>query len=312
MIPRILHYVWVGGRPLPEKTRINIETWRRFCPDFEIRGWTDDTVSFEHPYLARCRALGNWANASNYLRLVKLLAHGGVYLDTDIMLRRPLAPMLRNGCFLGFQVEAQENDWINNAVFGAEPGHWFVELCRQRLLEAFDGSEPANFSSPRLVTRLLIEKGLARYDDRGVSVGDVRIYPRPVFYPYSWREEFTLAAIKPETTAVHFWEKSWHADPAATPAESASRTALERLELKHHRLIRDAVLAVKPRRARGRRWRGLVDWLHRLVTPSARTAGRLGLVLAAIFAAQAASAANSRDRLAPGPPPPVPTVLERR
>ncbi|MCC6468314.1 MAG: hypothetical protein IT563_08330 [Alphaproteobacteria bacterium] len=285
MIPRILHYVWVGGRPLPEKTRINIETWSRFCPDFEIKSWTDDNVSFAHPYLARCRALGNWANASNYLRLVKLLAHGGVYLDTDIMLRRPLTPMLRDRCFLGFQVEVQENDWVNNAVFGAEPGHWFVELCRQRLLEAHDGSEPANFSSPRLVTRLLIERGLTAYRAGGVTVGDVHVYPRPVFYPYSWREEFTLAAIKPETTTVHFWEKSWHTEPGASP-ESAPRTALERLELKHHRLIRDAVLAVKPLRERGGRLRGLVDRLHRLVSPGARAVGRFGLVVAALWMAR--------------------------
>ncbi len=268
MIPRILHYVWVGGRPLPEKSRINIETWKRFCPDFEIRAWTDDNVAFDRPYLARCRALGHWANASNYLRLEKLLEHGGVYLDVDIMMRRTLAPMLRNRCFLGFQVEAQENDWVNNAVFGAEPAHWFVALCRDRLLAEFDGAEPANHSSPRLVTRLLLEQGLTRYRPGGVMVRDVRVYPQPVFYPYSWKEEFTLGAIRPETATVHFWEKSWHIDAAARPVgDEELRARLARLEIAHHRLIRDAVLAVAPRPEGRWSWAGLRYWFQRLGRP---------------------------------------------
>jgi hypothetical protein len=219
MIPRILHYVWVGGRPLPEKARINIATWRRFCPDFEIRAWTDANVAFDQPYLARCRALGHWANASNFLRLEKLVEHGGVYLDVDIMMRRPLLPLLRDRCFLGFQVGARENDWVNNAVFGAEPGHWFAKLCRDRLLAEFDGSEPANHSSPRLVTRLLVELGLTASGADGTMVRDVRVHPHPVFYPYSWRQEFALESIRPETVTVHFWEKSWSPGAAEEPAD---------------------------------------------------------------------------------------------
>jgi len=266
VIPRILHYVWVGGRPLPEKSRINLETWRRFCPDFEIRAWTDDNVDFEQPYLARCRELGNWANASNLLRLEKLLEHGGIYLDVDILMRLPLAPMLVNRCFLGFQVEGDENDWVNNAVMGAEPGHWFVERCRDRLLAEFDGSEPANHSSPRLATRVLREMGLQRYWPGGLTLEGVRLYPRPVFYPYSWKESFSLQAIRPETATVHFWEKSWHAPPnAEEPEDDPLRQRLKELELAHHRLIRDAVLATAPSPpAPARRDEGWRQWFQRL------------------------------------------------
>jgi mannosyltransferase OCH1-like enzyme len=103
MIPQIMHYVWVGGAPLPAKYEVNIASWRETNPGFAIRAWTDETVAFEHPYLRRALALGNWANASNYLRLAVVLEHGGIYLDTDVMLVGSLAPFLRNGCFLGFQ-----------------------------------------------------------------------------------------------------------------------------------------------------------------------------------------------------------------
>ncbi|MBL8704458.1 MAG: BNR-4 repeat-containing protein [Rhodospirillales bacterium] len=236
MIPRILHYIWVGGRPLPEKFRVNIATWKRTNPDFELRAWTDANLSFDGPYLDACRRLGNWANASNYLRLQKIAEHGGIYLDVDVMLVRPLAPLLAHRCFFGFQAEDREQDWVNNAVFGAEPGHWFIDQMRTRLLAEFDGSEPANHSAPRLLTRMLVEQGLDRYDPRGVDVRGLRVEPRPVFYPHSWREPFRLAAVAPETLAVHFWEKSWHAPEASAEAR------LETLEAEHQRLIGEALL----------------------------------------------------------------------
>ena len=244
MIPRVLHYVWVGDQPLPAKVRINLETWSETHPNFAIHAWTNDNIAFDNPYLEHCRAHRHWANASNYIRLQKLLEQGGVYLDTDIMLMGSLVPMLRNKCFLGFQVEDEQKDRVNNAVFGAEPGHWFVEQCRTHLLQNFDGSEPANHSSPRMVTQLLRQHGLGAYDRRGVTIKDIRIYPRPVFYPYSWEERFSLDAIRRETVAVHFWDKSWHPDKQMQPPnEQAAALAakLAALELEHHRLIRDAL-----------------------------------------------------------------------
>ena len=247
MIPRILHYVWVGDRPLPAKIQVNLETWAETHPDFAIRCWTNETVAFDNPYLDYCRTHKRWANASNYIRLEKVLAEGGIYLDTDIMLIGSLVPMLRNKCFFGFQVEDEQKDRVNNAVFGAEPGHWFVELCRTRLLKEFDGSEAANISSPRLVTNLLRELGLGPYDRRGATIKDIKLYPRPVFYPYSWTDSFSLGAIRRETVAVHFWDKSWHDTPCtANAADNPLGGKLADLEVAYQRLIRDALRLKRP------------------------------------------------------------------
>jgi hypothetical protein len=256
MIPRILHYVWVGDQPLPPKVRINLETWSETNPDFEIRAWTNDNVAFDNSYLEQCRAQRHWANASNYIRLQKVAEQGGIYLDTDIMIIRSLAPLLKNKCFFGFQVEDEQKDRVNNAVFGAEPGHWFIEACRAYLLQTFDGSEPANHSSPRMVTHLLKEHGLGAYDRRGVSVKDVRIYPRPIFYPYSWEESFSLDAIRRDTVTVHFWDKTWSPEKqnecqSGEPSAAAQR--LKKLELDYHCLIRDALRAKRAATIRIRR-----------------------------------------------------------
>ncbi|MBM3487539.1 MAG: hypothetical protein FJX67_13060 [Alphaproteobacteria bacterium] len=214
MIPRILHFVWVGDRKLPEKYRRNIDTWRETNPGYEVRAWTNETVVADTPYLRHCFAAGNWANASNYIRFAKVLAYGGIYLDTDVMLLGALDRFRTRRCFFGFQSVAPEKDWVNNAVFGARPGHWFIATCLRRLVADFDGSEPANHSAPRLVTRLLRARGLAAYDPGGVEVSDVTVLPQPVFYPFSWNEPFALEAVTSETVAVHFWDKTWRADAA--------------------------------------------------------------------------------------------------
>lgn len=233
-IPPLLHYIWVGDAPLPARYEANIASWRETNPGFEIRTWTNETVRLDHPYLERAFAARNWANASNYLRLAVVLAHGGVYLDTDVMLLGSLKPMLRRHCFFGFQAVARERDWVNNAVFGAAPNHWFIRTLLHRLTAEFDGTEAANHSAPRLLTRLLVERGLSRYRQRGVLVDDVFVYPAPVFYPYGWNEAFSLAAIQRKTRAVHFWDKTWrgpdepsHAPDDATMAQfQASLRAL--------------------------------------------------------------------------------------
>ena len=40
-IPKIIHYCWFGGNPLPKAHQNYIDTWKKFCPDFEIREWNE-------------------------------------------------------------------------------------------------------------------------------------------------------------------------------------------------------------------------------------------------------------------------------
>ena len=42
MIPKVIHYCWFGGQPLPESALKCIESWRRFCPDYEIKQWSEE------------------------------------------------------------------------------------------------------------------------------------------------------------------------------------------------------------------------------------------------------------------------------
>lgn len=45
MIPKIIHYVWVGNNPKPDLVLKCIESWNRYWPDYKIKEWNNNDIS---------------------------------------------------------------------------------------------------------------------------------------------------------------------------------------------------------------------------------------------------------------------------
>ncbi len=226
MIPKRLHYVWVGG-PVPQEVARYVDSWRRHNPDYEVVHWGEHNIdtSLGGGFVGRALAERKWAKVADAVRLWAVREHGGIYLDTDVEVVKPLDPLLAHRCFFGFQLPREDPDWVCNAVFGAEPGHWFIGKALDRLLRTrgpFGIERPTQYG-PKLITKLLREEGLDRYSDDGVTVRDIAVLPTDVFYPFSWEEEFSPECVTPRTLAVHFWEKNWKAS-VSPMARAASAT----------------------------------------------------------------------------------------
>lgn len=84
MIPKIVHYVWLGGRPLSPLGERCLASWRNHLPGWEIRRWDESNSPMDHPYVQAMVKTGRMAFASDLIRLHALLEHGGLYLDTDV------------------------------------------------------------------------------------------------------------------------------------------------------------------------------------------------------------------------------------
>ena len=39
MIPKIIHYCWLSGDPIPEKLQRYMNTWKKHLPDYEFMLW---------------------------------------------------------------------------------------------------------------------------------------------------------------------------------------------------------------------------------------------------------------------------------
>ena len=89
MIPKIIHYIWFGGNPLGEKELAYIESWKRFCPDYEIVRWDESNFDVtQNQYCYEAYKAKKWAFVSDYARLWILVNYGGIYMDTDVEVRK--------------------------------------------------------------------------------------------------------------------------------------------------------------------------------------------------------------------------------
>lgn len=60
MIPKIIHYCWFGRNPKPQKVIEYIETWKKFCPDYEIKEWNEDNFDVNMmPYTSEAYKVKN-------------------------------------------------------------------------------------------------------------------------------------------------------------------------------------------------------------------------------------------------------------
>ena len=104
MIPKKIHYIWLGNKPKTDLVLRCITSWKMFLPDYEIIEWNDDDLkSIGNNYVSEAVSAQKWAFASDYLRLYILYHHGGVYLDTDVQITNSITPFLCHDFFIGYE-----------------------------------------------------------------------------------------------------------------------------------------------------------------------------------------------------------------
>lgn len=53
MIPKIIHYCWFGGKPMPKLEKRCMESWQRMLPEYKIMRWDETTFDvYSHPFTA--------------------------------------------------------------------------------------------------------------------------------------------------------------------------------------------------------------------------------------------------------------------
>lgn len=135
MIPKIIHFVWVGGAPKPDLVLQCINTWRRFCPDYTIMEWGNDCLGeIDNQYVREAFHEKKWAFVSDYIRLWALKKYGGFYFDSDLEITQDIDEFRKHKFVTGYESLAGIV-WPFTAFMGAEPGSVIVS----ELLAQYDG-----------------------------------------------------------------------------------------------------------------------------------------------------------------------------
>lgn len=104
MIPKIIHYCWFGGKPLPELAQRCIESWKKYLPEYKIVRWDESTFDINlNTYVKEAYENRKFAFVTDYVRLYAMYTQGGIYMDTDVEVRKPLDQFLTHKAFSGFE-----------------------------------------------------------------------------------------------------------------------------------------------------------------------------------------------------------------
>ena len=182
MTPKIIHFIWIGAQPKPPIVTQCLESWKRFCPGWEIREWDDAAIAgIDNRYLREALRAKKWAFAADYVRLYALDRYGGFYLDTDLELFKPIDEFLSNDFTTGF-IDRAPNGYLNMCFLGAAPGNRLVkEMLEEYGRIPFVKADGEYDQTPNVVrmARFFAAKGIDFSDCRK----EVRISDNEVIYP---------------------------------------------------------------------------------------------------------------------------------
>lgn len=205
-IPKIIHYFWFSGDPFPEKVQKCIDSWKKFCPDYEIRGWNLDNYHTDNEFCNEALKHRDWAFASDFGRCDVLYRYGGIYLDTDVELVRNFDNLLFDEGFMCFESKLGIDP---GSGMGSIQGHDIMREIREKYYNVKYINEDGTVNHPhiiRMYTDVLEEYGLilnAEYQQiRGFA-----IYPPLVMSPYS----YMTGRLQPydKTYSIHHWVSAW-------------------------------------------------------------------------------------------------------
>ena len=208
MIPKIIHYCWFGGEPLPEMAEKCIASWRKYNPGYQIKRWDENNFDLACDFFPReAHQVGRWAFVSDYARLKIIYENGGIYLDTDVEVIKSLDELLSFQCFLG----AETDGYIATGLgFGAEKGSTVVG----KMLDAYKGKHFQigrgvfkDIPCPEINTPPLIELGYSYSASKIWSIPEVTVFPPEYFCPVDYITGATK--ITDKTYSIHHFSASW-------------------------------------------------------------------------------------------------------
>lgn len=203
MIPRTIHYCWFGKTPLPKLAKRCIESWKKYCPDYEIICWDESRFDVNYNQFSHdAYKAGKWAFVSDVARLYIIYHYGGIYLDTDVELTGSLDAFLTNQAFMGTEPDGLVATGLG---FGAEKQ---TAVIREMLEEydriLFNASKPPD--CPRLTTVFLNRYGYSS-QPQIQTIRDITIYPPEYFGPADWVTGKVRKTAN--TAAIHHYMASW-------------------------------------------------------------------------------------------------------
>ncbi len=206
MIPKLIHYCWFGKKRLSSNSIRCINSWKKYCPDYEIIEWNEENSKFdESRFATKAFSEKQWAFVSDYMRLKIVYEHGGVYLDTDVELLRNIDFLLNEESFFGSNQAGKKA--ATGLGFGANKKNQIVlKMMEEYNNLEFDINNKESFVCPVLNTSALSKCGYI-YSEEVVKYDGFTVYPPRFFDPMGTGDSMDL--LSKDSVSIHHYSASW-------------------------------------------------------------------------------------------------------
>lgn len=206
IIPKTIHYCWFGGNPLPELAIKCIESWKKYCPDYEIIEWNEDNFDIHYnDYVREAYEAKKWAFVSDVVRLYALVTYGGIYMDTDVEVLKPIDDILIYDAVSGFE----RIDQIPTGLMACRAEQpLFMELLHEYdniHFQRKDGSLDLTTNVKR-ITQCCLKYGL-QLNNQKQTVKGFTLLPYDYLCPKDY--ETKKINITKNTYTIHHFDGSW-------------------------------------------------------------------------------------------------------
>lgn len=186
MIPKIIHYCWFGHNEKDERSKHCIESWKKNLPNYEIIEWNESNFDINYnDFTKQAYEKQKWAFVSDVTRLYALYKEGGIYMDTDVEVYKPLDQFLNQEGFTGFE----DVHYPVCATMGAEPKNPVMKL----MLDYYDCIDFKTYddwkdyikyqeTSTCIMSNILSMVGIDRDKNQEQHIKHFTVYPQSYFF----------------------------------------------------------------------------------------------------------------------------------
>lgn len=220
MIPKKIHQIWLGGKPLPPRESEWQQGWIERHPDWEYKLWTDQEIS-DHGWdqTFEVEKADSWSCKSDIYRFAILMQYGGVYLDTDMECIGSLDTLNLNKDFICAPQEGEPPDpkaIICGAFLACKPMSHAIRLMYHTIpyrQMTFGDKNASGKFGPWYVTDILHRK--YSFSRSKWFTDDIEYLSRNSFFAGFRKkgsektDEILQAKESPTGIGLHHWNKSW-------------------------------------------------------------------------------------------------------
>jgi len=207
MIPKKIHYCWFGRGDITPLATKCIESWKKYLPDYEIVLWNEDNFDINrNEYVKQAYKSKKYAFVSDYARLYVLYNEGGIYMDVDVEVLKPIDCFLKHEAFMGFENEVGVAPGL---ILGAEKGNSIIK----EIMDVYSTNKfvlsNGKYNLTTIVqytTDILLSHGLV-LNGSLQNIKGIVIYPKTYFCPLTYDSDRTDFSEK--TYTIHHFAASW-------------------------------------------------------------------------------------------------------